>query len=94
MQIDSASKEEIEAATKDLRESLTSEDAAENKAKTERLQAAFHKVTEAMYERAQAEQQQAAGNGAGADGEATGSGSGSGDAEEEVVDAEVVDEQR
>jgi molecular chaperone DnaK len=91
-QIDSASKEEIETATKELRDSLTSEDAAEIKAKTERLQAAFHKVSEAMYERAQAEQQQTAatGNGAGTDGDAAGSG----DAEEEVVDAEVVDEQR
>jgi molecular chaperone DnaK len=66
---------------------LTSEDANEINAKTEALQSAFHKVSEAMYERAQ--QQAAAegapsGNGASQDGPAA--------AEEDVVDAEVVDE--
>jgi molecular chaperone DnaK len=85
-QVDAASKEQIEAAVKDVREALTSEDANEINAKTEALQAAFHKVSEAMYERAQ---QQAAAdgtastNGASTDGAA---------AEEDVVDAEVVDE--
>ncbi|TMM01639.1 MAG: molecular chaperone DnaK, partial [Actinobacteria bacterium] len=83
--VDSSSKEEIEAAIKEVREILTSEDAAEINAKTEALQAAFHKVSEAMYQRAQ-EQQAAAGDGTGA---ATGDGAG---AEEDVVDAEVVDE--
>jgi molecular chaperone DnaK len=82
--VDEASKAEIDAALKELRDSLTSEDAEEIKAKTDRLQGAFHKVSEAMYERAQAAQQQSNGAGAGADG--------AGD--EEVVDAEVVDEQR
>ena len=54
--------------------------------KTEALQTAFHKVSEAMYERAQAAQQaEASSNGASAEGEAT-------EAEEDVVDAEVVDE--
>jgi len=53
------------------------------------MQQAFHRVSEAMYERAQAQQQQQA---AGANGSST-SGNGAG-AEEEVVDAEVVDEQR
>ena len=56
-QIDDASKTEIETAIKDVRESLTSEDAADIRARTERLQTAFHKVSEAMYERAQAQQQ-------------------------------------
>ena len=51
--VDSSSKEEIEAAIKEVRESLTSEDAAEINAKTEALQTAFHKVSEAMYQRAQ-----------------------------------------
>jgi len=84
-QVDPASKEEIEAAIKDVRESLTSEDPNEINAKTEALQSAFHKVSEAMYERAQ-QQQGASGNGAsenGAQAEAE---------EEDVVDAEVVDE--
>jgi molecular chaperone DnaK len=86
--IDDASKTEIETAIKDVRESLTSEDAAEIAARTERLQTAFHKVSEAMYERAQAQQQAASPNGEAADGAApTAEGE-----DEEVVDAEVVDD--
>ena len=57
--IDESSKTEIEGLIKDLRESLTSEDAAELNAKTEALQTAFHKVSEAMYQKASAEQQSA-----------------------------------
>jgi molecular chaperone DnaK len=86
--VDSSSKEEIEAAIKAVRESLTSEDAGEIRSKTEALQASFHKVSEAMYQRAQ-EQQAASGaptDGAGA----TTNGAGA----EDVVDAEVVDEGR
>jgi molecular chaperone DnaK len=90
-QIDDASKSEIESAIKEVRESLTSEDAADIQAKTERLQTAFHKVSEAMYERAQAQQQAASPNGGSADGAPA---DGSGEAEEEVVDAEVVDDQQ
>jgi molecular chaperone DnaK len=86
--VDEASRTEIEERIKDVRESLTSEDADEIKAKTEAMQAAFHKVSEAMYEKAQAEQAAAAGNGApGGDGAGPAS-----EAEEDVVDAEVVDE--
>jgi molecular chaperone DnaK len=54
-------------------------------AKTEALQAAFHKVSEQMY--AAAQQQASAGNGTTAD---ASSANGSAD-EEEVVDAEVVE---
>src|SRR5438045_3513341 len=54
-QVDSAAKEQIEAAIKDVRESLTSEDAGSITAKTEALQSAFHQVSEAMYQRAQEE---------------------------------------
>jgi molecular chaperone DnaK len=86
-QVDSSSREEIEAAIKAVRDSLTSEDANEINAKTEALQASFHKVSEAMYERAQ-QQAAAAGNGASADGGAADTA----EAEEDVVDAEVVDE--
>ncbi len=87
--MDDASKTEIESAIKDVRESLTSEDAADINAKTETLQTAFHRVSEAMYERAQQEAAAAQGNGApGADGSANGAAS----EEEDVVDAEVVDE--
>jgi len=86
--IDDASKREIEEAIAAVNEAVKSEDAEDIRAKTERLQTAFHKVSEAMYERAQAEQQasgQAEPNGAGPTADSQ---------EEEVVDAEVVDEQK
>ena len=85
--VDSSAKDEITKAIADVRESLTSENADEIKAKTDALQAAFHKVSEQIYQAAAAEQAQAAGDGAAADGAG-------GDAEEEVVDAEVVDDER
>src|SRR5947209_5942581 len=83
--VDEASKGEIEAAIKAVRDALTSEDAADINAKTESLQASFHKVSEAMYQRAQ--EQAADGNGA-----ADGAAGSAGHAEEDVVDAEVVEE--
>src|SRR5688572_11365039 len=61
--VDAASKSEIEDAIKEVREALTSEDAEDIKAKTDRLQGAFHKVSEAMYQRAQEEQAANAPNG-------------------------------
>ena len=82
--VDSSSKSEIEAAIADVRSVLESSDAAEITAKTDALQAAFHKVSEQMYQAAAAEQP-ASENGGGA---------AAGDDEEEVVDAEVVDEDR
>ncbi len=82
-QVDEAATAEIEGLIKELRELLESDDAAAINAKAEELQAAFHKVSEAMYERAQQESA-ASGDGAGGDADAT--------VEEEVVDAEVVDE--
>ncbi|MGN6167628.1 MAG: molecular chaperone DnaK [Solirubrobacteraceae bacterium] len=85
--VDAASKSEIEDAIKAVREVLISEDAAEIQAKTEALQASFHKVSEAMYQRAQ---EQAAAAGASSDGAPTGNGASA--EEEDVVDAEVVDE--
>ena len=88
-QVDAASKDQIQAAIKDVRDSLTSTDTDEIKNKTEALQSSFHKVSEAMYQRAQ-EQAAASGTDGGADSGA-GSGNGAG-AEEDVVDAEVVDE--
>jgi molecular chaperone DnaK len=84
--VDEASKTEIEGAIKDVQEAIKGEDAADITAKTDRLQTAFHKVSEAMYEKAQAQQ---AAEGGSANGTST-----DGAAEEEVVDAEVVDEQR
>jgi molecular chaperone DnaK len=84
--VDADSKERIEAAIKELRESLDSDDPAAINAKTDTLQTAFHAVSEAMYQRAQ-EDAASSGNGASAaDGDASSSD------EEDVVDAEVVDE--
>jgi molecular chaperone DnaK len=83
--LDSSSKEEIEAAIKDVRDNLESDDVDLLRQKTQALQEAFHKVSEQMY--AAAQQQAAAGNGASAEGD----GAASADDEEEVVDAEVVE---
>ncbi|MGD1051324.1 MAG: molecular chaperone DnaK [Solirubrobacteraceae bacterium] len=83
--VDQGSREEIEAAIAALREVLESDDPAPIRDATEALNSAFHKVSEAMYERAQQAQAEAAsGNGSGGD-EASSS-------DEDVVDAEVVDE--
>ncbi|MEA2399344.1 MAG: molecular chaperone DnaK, partial [Thermoleophilaceae bacterium] len=84
--VDEASKEPIQAAIKDVRESLESDDVGELQAKTQALQEAFHAVSEQMYAAAAQAQAESnpAGNGAGADGAPA-------DAEGEVVDAEVVD---
>jgi molecular chaperone DnaK len=87
--VESSAREEIEKAIADVKGVLSSDDAEEIKAKTDALQAAFHKVSEQIYEAA-AEQQAAAqpgGDGASTDGAA-------GESEEEVVDAEVVDDER
>jgi molecular chaperone DnaK len=87
-QVDADSKGRIEAAVKEVREALESEDPAQINAKAEALQVAFHSVSEAMYQRAQ---EQAAASGPNGDG-ASGDGSGSSSDDEDVVDAEVVDE--
>jgi molecular chaperone DnaK len=86
-QVDADSKGRIEQAIKDVREVLESEDPATINARAEALQSAFHAVSEAMYQRAQ-EQATASGNGASTDG----AGAGASSDEEDVVDAEVVEE--
>ena len=53
-QVDDAAKTEIEDAIKAVREVLESDDADEIKAKTDALQAAFHKVSEQIYQQAAA----------------------------------------
>jgi molecular chaperone DnaK len=82
--VDQSSKEEIEAAIKDVRDSLTSENADEIKSKSDTLQAAFQKVSEQIYSQAADEQAATSTDGA--------SQNGAGD--EEVVDAEVVDDEK
>ena len=81
--VDASAKEQIEAAVKAVREVLESEDAAVIRERTDALNTAFHSVSESLYERAAAAGAQengaaAADNGASSD--------------EDVVDAEVVDE--
>jgi molecular chaperone DnaK len=84
-QVDETSRKEIEEAIAAVREALTGEDAEAINAKREALEQAFHKVSEQLYQRAQAENEGAAG--------ADGQGGGAADSDEEdVVDAEVVDE--
>ena len=78
------SRTEIEAAIAALREVLEGEDVAAIRDRTEALNAAFHRVSEAIYERAQQAQAHASPNGAAPATAASG--------DEDVVDAEVVDE--
>jgi molecular chaperone DnaK len=85
-QVDAESKTRIEEAIKEVREVLESEDPDAINARAETLQTAFHSVSEAMYQRAQ-EQAAASGNGAAGDGSPDHASD-----EEDVVDAEVVDE--
>jgi molecular chaperone DnaK len=82
--LEAENKEEIEGAIKGVREALESESKEEIDAKTEALTAAMTKVSEQIYAAAQEEAAASSGDGAAADGDSSG--------EEEVVDAEVVDE--
>ena len=84
-QLDDAAKKEINDAIADVRSVLESDNVEEIKAKTDTLQQAFHKVSEQIYQAAAAQQA--------ADGAGSANGAGA-EAEEEVVDAEVVDEDR
>jgi molecular chaperone DnaK len=81
--VDAATKDEVEAAVKDVRDSLGSEDPEELQAKTEALTAAMTRASEQIY--AAAQQDQAAASEDGGDPSPS-------DDDEEVVDAEVVDE--
>jgi molecular chaperone DnaK len=83
--LDQGTKDQIDAAVKDVRASLESGSLDEVKGKTEALTAVMTKASEALYAQAQSE----AGS---ADGGSTENGSTADD--EEVVDAEVVDEEK
>ncbi len=82
--VDAATKDEVEAAVKGVREALGSDSLEEINSKTEALTTAMTKASEQIYAAAQQEQ-------ASADG-ASGEGDASADDDDEVVDAEVVDE--
>jgi molecular chaperone DnaK len=81
--VDAETKEAVETAIKELRESLDTAEIDQLNAKTEALNTAMTKASEQIYAAAQAEQ--ASSDGAGAEGESAAD-------DEEVVDAEVVDE--
>jgi molecular chaperone DnaK len=83
--LDPSAKSEIEAAIKDVKDNLESDDVATLRQKTEALQSAWHNVSEQVYAAAS---QQAQGAGAGG---GDGASAGGASEEEEVVDAEVVD---
>jgi molecular chaperone DnaK len=83
--LDQGTKDQIDTAVKDVRGTLDSGSLDEVKAKTEALTTVMNKASEALYAQAQSEAE-AAPNGDGADG-ATAD-------DEEVVDAEVVDEEK
>jgi len=86
-QIDEAAKADVTKALDELRAVVESTDVEDIKAKTAALEAAFHKVSEQVYASAQAQQQSGAGG-------TSGDGGGDGGApEEEIVDAEVVEDE-
>ena len=81
--VDDASKEDVRAAVKDVRESLESGSKEELDSKVEALNTAMTKASEQIYAAASAEQAAGDGN----------TENGASSDEEEVVDAEVVDEE-
>jgi molecular chaperone DnaK len=85
--IEPATKEQVEAAVKDVRATLDSGSLDEVKAKTEALTTAMTEASQQIYAQAQSEAAEAAPNGAGEDGASAAD-------DEEVVDAEVVDEEK
>jgi molecular chaperone DnaK len=91
--VDEASRTEIEAAVKALRDALTTEDTAEITACRDALNGAFHKVSEAIYQRAQ-EQASANGGAPDFDGDGGSTNGASATEDDDVVDAEVVEEGR
>ena len=86
-QVDESAKAEVTKALEDLRAVVESSDVDDIKAKTAALEAAFHKVSEQVYANAQA--QQGAAGGAGTESGGTNGGA----PEEEIVDAEVVEDE-
>lgn len=79
-------KTEVETALGELKETLKGEDTTEIRTATEKVAAVSQKLGQALYADAQA--QQAAG------GAEAGAGAGQAKAEDDVVDAEIVDDER
>ena len=84
--LDQGTKDQIDAAVKDVRATLESGSLEEVKGKTEALTAVMTKASEALYAQAQSEAQPSGDGGPAENGTAAD--------DEEVVDAEVVDEEK
>jgi molecular chaperone DnaK len=84
--VDASAKEQIETAVKEVREAAEGEDPAAIQAKVEALQAATHQLSDQVYQQAAASGEGAPADGNGATAEA--------DDDEEVVDAEVVEDDK
>jgi molecular chaperone DnaK len=84
--LDDALKEQLESGIKDVREAAEGDDVDAIKARTEALAETMNAAAEELYKAASAEREAAA------EGAGDGDSAGADDAEEEVVDAEVVDE--
>jgi molecular chaperone DnaK len=82
-------KDKVEAALKELKDALTGSDVEAIRRATETLMTASQEFGKRLYEQAAASQGTAAGDGA----TAGGAGSAAGPNDDEVVDAEIVDEQ-
>jgi molecular chaperone DnaK len=88
--VDESAKSQVEAAIKDVRDSVESDDPAAIRQKSDALQTAFQQVSEQVYQQAA---QEGAPDEASTDGAAGGNGATSED-DEEVVDAEVVEDDK
>ncbi|WP_314175782.1 molecular chaperone DnaK [Streptomyces winkii] len=85
-------KTEVESAVEDLKEKLKGEDTAAIREASEKVAATSQKLGQAMYADAQAAQGEAGAQG-GAEG-AAGAGEAKADGDEDVVDAEIVDDEQ
>ena len=83
-------KSEVEAAIEELKEKLKGEDTAAIREASEKVAATSQKLGQAMYADAQAAQ----GDGDGAQAGAAGAGEAKADGDEDVVDAEIVDDEQ
>jgi len=83
--VSQADQKEVSEAIEALKGAVDSTDAAEIQAKTEAAESAFHKVSEAIYAASAQQAAESSGDGAAANGD--------GAEQEEVVDAEVVEDE-
>jgi molecular chaperone DnaK len=86
-------KTEVEASLEELKEKLKAEDTAAIREASEKVAATSQKLGQAMYADAQAAQGEAGGAQAGAEG-AAGAAEAKADGDEDVVDAEIVDDEQ